>query len=94
MAVEHVSTSNVRALGGNDTADGVRLGHSATSKVAFYGATPVVQRSGSSQAAVSTTASTTSTPYGFSTSTQADAIVTLVNEIRATLVENGMIAGS
>jgi UDP-N-acetyl-D-mannosaminuronic acid transferase (WecB/TagA/CpsF family) len=74
--------------------DGYCMGQSTTDKIAFYGATPVVQRSGSVQAAVATTAATTTTPYGFSTLTQANAIVTLVNEIRATLVANGMIAGA
>ena len=74
--------------------DGQKLGQSATDKVAFHGATPVVQRSGAAQAAVSTTASTTTTPAGYATTTQANAIVTLVNEIRATLVANGLMKGS
>jgi UDP-N-acetyl-D-mannosaminuronic acid transferase (WecB/TagA/CpsF family) len=74
--------------------DGQKLGQSATDKVAFHGATPVVQRSGAAQAAVSTTASTTTTPAGYATTTQANAIVTLVNELRAAMVEKGIIAGA
>jgi len=37
---------------------------------------------------------TSTNPYGFSTSTQANAIVTLVNELRAALVASGLIKGS
>lgn len=58
------------------------------------GTLPVGMRASSSQAAVTTTAATSTTPYGFSTSAQADAIVTLVNEIRASLVACGIIKGS
>jgi hypothetical protein len=74
--------------------DGAIHGASATDKIAFHGATPAVQRSGSAQAAVVTTAPTNTTPYGYSTSAQAAAIVTLLNEIRAALVEKGIIKGS
>jgi len=58
------------------------------------GTLPVGIRASANQAAVTTTAATTTTPYGFSTSTQADAIVTLVNELRATLIACGIIKGS
>jgi len=74
--------------------DGATFGETTKDKISFYGVTPIVQRSGAAQAAVTTTASQTTTPYGYSTSTQADAIVTLVNEIRAALVAVGMIKGS
>jgi len=74
---------------------GTSLGQSATDLVGFYGKTPIVQRTSSAQAAVSTTGSNSgSTNYGFTTATQADAIVTLVNELRAALVAVGMIKGS
>jgi len=43
---------------------------------------------------VSTTASTTTSPAGYATTTQANAIVTLVNEMRAALVAVGLIKGS
>lgn len=55
---------------------------------------PVGQRAGAAQAAVSTTASQTTTPYGYSTSTQADAVITMLNEIRATLVERNIWKGA
>jgi len=73
--------------------DGTVLGQSAIDLIAFYNATPVAQRSGAAQAAVATTASTNSTPYGYA-QTQADGIVTLLNEIRATLVAAGLMKGS
>lgn len=79
---------------GTGLSDGLSVGLDATHKVSFYGVTPVAQRAGSAQAAVTTTAAQTTTPYGYSTSTQADAIVTLVNEMRAALVAVGIIKGS
>lgn len=74
--------------------DGTVMGQSSSDKVSFYGATPIVQRAGADQAAVTTTAATTSTPAGYSTTTQANAIVTLVNELRAAMVAAGLIKGS
>lgn len=76
------------------TGGGYTVGQSATDKVGFYGATPIVQPSGASQAAVLTTAATTTSPHGFATGTQADGIVTLLNEIRSVLVDLGLMAGS
>ena len=75
------------------TSGGTKLGGAVGQKVAFHGANPVGQRAGSAQAAVATTAPTNITPYGY-TSAQATAIVTLLNEIRAALVEKGIIKGS
>ena len=72
--------------------DGNVLGQSASDLIAFYNATPVTQRSGSAQANVPTTAPTNVTPYGYS-QTQATAIITLLNEIRATLVGLGLMKG-
>jgi len=50
-------------------------------------------RSGASQAAVATTGSTTSSPYGYTTAAQADAIPVILNEIRATLIALGVWKG-
>lgn len=76
------------------TGTGTKFGTGTTQKLAFHNATPVVQRSGAAQAAVVTTAATQTTPWGFSTQAQADAIVTLVNELRAALTDKGLIKGS
>jgi hypothetical protein len=84
--------------GGNVTfgaTTGTKLGTTTSGKLAFHGSTAVVQRSGASQASVTTTTATSSGGvWGFSTSAQANAIITLVNEIRAALVEKGLIAGA
>lgn len=79
---------------GNKASDGESFGQDTTDKISLHGATPVAQRSGAAQAAVSTTASTTTTPAGYATTTQANAIVALVNELRAAMVEKGIIAGA
>lgn len=63
-------------------------------KLSFYGAAPIVQRAGAAQAAVVTTAATQSTPYGYATQAQADALVALVNELRAAMVALGLIKGA
>lgn len=78
----------------NYDADGTTLGQDTSDKISFYGVTPIVQRSGDAQAAVTTTAATSTAPYGFSSAAQADAIVTLVNELRAWAVAIGGIKGS
>lgn len=71
--------------------DGACVGQSSTDKIAFFGATPVVQQTAPS--ALSTaSAATGSTKYGFSTSTQANAIATAVNSIRTVLNNLGLTA--
>lgn len=76
------------------TSTGTQFGTAVGQKWAAHGATPVAQRAGAAQAAVVTTASTQTTPWGFATQAQADAIVALVNELRAALVEKGLIKGA
>lgn len=72
--------------------DGIVIGASASEKVALWGATPTTQPA--TIAAVATTAATTSTPYGYSTSTQADGIVTALNSVIAALKTAGIIASA
>lgn len=74
---------------GYNSPDGTSMGLSTTEKVSVYGVTPVIQAS--ALTAVTTTASTTTTPYGY-TSTQADAIVTAVNAIITALKNFGITA--
>lgn len=78
---------------GGTHGDGIQLGETGE-KLGILGATPVVRRVGADQAAVVTTTATNSSPYGYATQAQANAIVTLVNEIRAALVAVGIIKGS
>jgi len=78
---------------------GTTFGHSATDYLSLYGVTPIQQRSGSAQTAVATTVSVSTTTgaitsWGYPTSTIANGIVTLVNELRAALVALGAIKGS
>ena len=72
---------------------GVCIGRAAADLVGFYGATPVAQAS--TFTSVGTTAATSTTnAYGYSTSTQADAIVTAVNAIITALENIGIAASS
>jgi len=81
---------------GPQNSDGKIFGANATDPIGFYGTTPVAQRAGGSGSgtAVSTTAATTTSPWGFATSTQANQIVTLVNELRAMVVGLGLLVGT
>lgn len=92
---------------GDRNSDGTILGYDTNEKIGFYGYTPVVQRSGSTQAAVAvstiTTAAitTTTNSYGFASTTQLNdltatvaAQTVLLNEIRAALVLYGLIKGA
>ncbi len=81
MAVEYLDN-------GND--DGTILGRSGD-KIGFYGTTAVTQPTiGTYTAALSTASATTSSPYGFATSTQADDIAIAVKTISATLSTLGI----
>jgi len=76
------------------TSTGTVIGTATTQKLGFYGVTAIAQRSGAAQAAVATTASTVTAPFGYTTQVQADGIVTLVNELRNWAVAQGFIKGS
>lgn len=83
-------------VGGTSTAPAtIDLGAAATDKVGLYGATPVVQRAtAASHTTIATTVavSTTSAIWGFSTSTQANALTAAVAELQATMVALGVWA--
>ena len=75
-----------------------KLGDAASDKFSVYGATPVVQRATAAShttiattVAVSTTSSV-ATGWGFSTSTQANAVTAAIAEIQETLVALGIWA--
>jgi hypothetical protein len=76
--------------------DGVKIGQGSTDLIGFWGGTPVARPSGSGQADIASTAavSVSATQWGYSTSTQATAIVTLVRALRAAMADSGMMAGS
>lgn len=75
--------------GGND--DGQILGINTSDKISFYGATPVTRPTMTASAVATTVAVSSTNNWGFSGSTQANAIVSLVNELRADLVTLGLI---
>ena len=79
------------------------IGASVTEKFAFWGKTPVIQPTATAQSAMSTTAVTTlvTTPTATDIATvvnaviaRQEAVVTLVNRLRADLVTVGIIKGS
>ena len=74
-------------------ADGFCMGKTTTDKVGFHGSTPSTQRSGSAQDAVVDTAATSTTPFGY-TEAQANAILALLNELRATHSPNCPMTGT
>lgn len=75
------------------TDDGVALGQSITDKIGFYGlATPIVQPSGSSQAAYTKTTTTTTTTTALTVDITAMGV--LVNKMRTDLVALGLLKGS
>lgn len=66
------------------------IGNDPTDAIAFYGTAPVTQQA--AVTTVTTTAATTTSPWGFSTSTQADAIVTGLNAVISRLSTLGLTA--
>lgn len=66
------------------------------SRVGFHSvaSAPILRPANANEAAVVTTAATQTTPYGFSTQAQADAIVTLVNALRQCLVDYDLWKGA
>lgn len=72
-----------------NSAAGAQVGQSATEKIGFFGATPIVQETAAT--AVDTTAATSTTAaYGYTTAAQADAIVTSLNAVIASLSALGL----
>lgn len=74
---------------GDGSEDGTILGRSATDKIAFFNATPVVQPTTVTPPAA--TAATSSTPFGYS-QTQADALITWARAVDTRLKALGIIA--
>lgn len=75
---------------GDGNPDGTVLGQSSSELIAFHGATPTDQYAAITS--VSTSAPTSSSPFGFVTTAQLTALVTAVNSIIAALKEKGITA--
>lgn len=82
MAVEQLSK-------GND--EGTVLGQSATDKISFYGVTPVVQAATNAAAPAGGTGATEG---AYDTSTNRNSLITLVNAMRTTLINAGLMASA
>jgi hypothetical protein len=80
--------------------DGVLIGSATTKKIGFHGVAPSAQRSGAAQAAVATEAITGAAGSNPSQAEYAtavariNALTALTNELRAALVEKGIIKGA
>lgn len=83
-ALNNVTIGAVTALTGRFT--------TVTATGAFGCNTKTAQTAFASGGAVTTTAATNVAPFGYSTGAQADAIITLLNNIRSALVANGIMS--
>jgi hypothetical protein len=72
--------------------DGHTLGQNATTKISFYGATATAQPASTTAVSATAIASNGSTIWGFSTSTQGDAMIALVRAMHANLISLGLKA--
>jgi hypothetical protein len=81
---------------GDRGTDGMKIGYDSTQALCFYGGTPMTKSTFSAAAVATTVAVSTTTgavtSWGYAGSTQANGIVTLVNEVRALLVALGLAA--
>jgi hypothetical protein len=75
------------------TTTGSMISMSASQKLSFHGATPVIQRAGAAQA-VAPVGGTGTAAGGYDTAAHRDSLIALVNEMRAVLVEKGIMKGS
>jgi hypothetical protein len=87
------------------TPDGTQIGQSATDKIAFYAATPVVQPTAAAQAAITDSSGGTANPTTgvaaltgtYNTTIIANALATIIAQntaFRTALVNLGLIKGS
>lgn len=73
--------------------DGTSLGQDESDLIAFHGSVPVVQSSGAAQAAAPA-GGTGATAGAYNSAVNRDAMIDLVNEMRLTLVNLGLMKGS
>jgi hypothetical protein len=74
--------------------DGALLGNDSSDKIGMWGTAPAARRAGAAtQAALTLTTVTSSSPFGLVTTTGMTALIAQVEEIRATLVALGFMAG-
>lgn len=83
MAVKHLTEEND---------DGTCMGQSASDKISFFNATPVIQQTAATSVGTASAVTGSTTTWGFDTSTQADAIVTAVNQLITNMANLGLDA--
>lgn len=90
------AAESIPSLDGLTVSGDAQIGTSATQRVGFFAAAVTAQPLSSNQAAAISTAavSQAGTIHGYATSTQANQLVTLVNQMRNDLVALGLIKGS
>ena len=71
---------------------GLVFGKTSSDKISFYGGTPASRPSAPTAVATTVAISTTSAKWGYSTSTQANAIVTAVNTLIGIVTSLGLAA--
>jgi len=76
---------------GTNASDGTTLGRTATELISFYGATPIVQPVAITNPATTVSVSTAGI-FGFTTSTQANAISNGLRQVIDSLEALGIIA--
>lgn len=72
---------------------GITIGQSSTDLISFYNVTPVAQAAQPNTLTAANAVTAGGAIFGFSTSAQANNLVTLVNQIRAALVGVGLMTG-
>lgn len=72
--------------------DGALIGLTSSEKIAFFGGTPAARQTAPTAVETTVAISTTTTKWGFSTSTQANAIVTAVNSLIGIVTTLGLAA--
>ena len=72
--------------------DGTRLGQSSTDLVGFFGGTVVVRQTAPTAPSATVSVTVNATIWAYSTSTQADAIVTCLRAINTNLTNLGLQA--
>ena len=70
---------------------GARMGLTSSDLIGFLGVSTLVSRQ-ATYTAVGTTAATSTTPYGFATTTQANAVTTALTSIKTALDAYGLTA--
>ena len=90
MTAPNITTTTMIEYIGKDQASGLVVGKSSSALVGFFGATPVAVQT--APTAPATTVATSTSPWGFSGSTQANALTAAVADIITALTNLGLIA--